>query len=183
MKTKYVDPVNKAKLKAYFTGAIKAGEAVSIAFPEPAADDPAEVYIFNGHIGLKVPACLWAEYMQPVFLRECPKPGESFTISGNVDKTANDWLKFWRDLITPATTPLVTTDYMKEVKSEVVRIFSICGAPLLINEKYLNMFPWKLFTMTGSKSTSPVHAESVGIEVIFLPFRPSEQDERIVACL
>lgn len=186
MKTKYVDPINRAKFKAHFTGAMKKGETVSIAFPEPAEGESAFIYIFNGFIAVKLPACFWAEYMQPVFLRESPKPGESKTISGNARRTAQEWLKFWNDLVTPATTPIEPTDYLREKKGALtLRLFNLSGSPLTIDQKFLDLFPWRCFTLKGSLNISPIHAESAGLEVIFLPVRPDADsaDQAIIDAL
>jgi len=180
---KYVDPINKAAFKKYFTGAMKHGENIAIAFPEPVADDPAYIYIINGFIAVKLPACFWPEYAQPAFMRECPKPGESVCISGRMDKPAGEWLKFWNDLINPATEPATVTPYTRIVTGTLaVRIFSLCKTPLTIDEKYLNMFDWQSFKFTGSKNISPVHAENSFCEVVFLPVRsdPTSADQAII---
>src|SRR5690554_4044101 len=96
-----------AQGKRHFKKAIKRDEQVAVA---GLGEDT--ILVINEYITFTCHRYDFARVMQPIVLRPAPEEGEAYTVSGHIEKTAEEWKQWWLDFISPATQKVYDTGYM-----------------------------------------------------------------------
>ncbi|MEG1758372.1 MAG: hypothetical protein RR235_07960 [Oscillospiraceae bacterium] len=160
-----------AKLSQYFKRAIADGKNISVGGSPHEEEQLDSVYIISDFIAVKIPALFYPAIAQGFTLRECPKPGESFIVSGRIQKTGAEWESFWSTFVKPCDSRAFPTPYSVEQDGCLLRIFTLNSEPLLIQQKFLDCFEWTGLEFLACNNLSAVRAVGQFCEVLFQPMK------------